>query len=96
MLREGIAAVLAAEKDMVLVAEASNGREVEKFRAHHPDITLMDLQMPVLNGTDAIVEIRRDDPDARIIVLTTCSGDVLAARAFQAGAAGYISSRIRP
>src|SRR5215469_16532523 len=91
MLREGIAAVLKCEKDMLLVAEAGNGREaVEKFRAHHPDITLMDLQMPVMNGTDAIVEIRRDDPSARIIVLTTYTGDVLAARAFKAGASGYL------
>ena len=85
VLREGIAAVLAAEKDMILVAEASNGREaVEKFRALHPDVTLKDLQMPVMNGTEAIIEIRRDFPNARIIVLTTYSGDVLAARAFKA------------
>jgi len=91
VLREGIAAVLASEKDMVLVAEASNGREaIEKFRAHHPDVTLMDLQMPVMNGTDAIIEIRRDDPDARIIVLTTYGGDALAARALKAGASGYL------
>ena len=91
VLHEGIAAVLATEKDMVLVAEASNGREaVEKFCAHHPDVTLMDLQMPVMNGTDAIIEIRRDFPNARIIVLTTYSGDALAARAFKASASGYL------
>ena len=91
MLREGIAAVLAAEDDMVLVAEASNGREaVEQFRTHLPDVTLMDVQMPELNGIDAILKIREEFPDARIIVLTTYSGDAQAARAIKAGAAGYL------
>ncbi|HXQ73169.1 MAG TPA: response regulator transcription factor [Pyrinomonadaceae bacterium] len=91
MLREGIAAVLANEDDMVLVAEASNGREaVEQFRTHRPDVTLMDVQMPEVNGIDAIVKIREEFPDARIIVLTTYTGDAQAARAFKAGAAGYL------
>ena len=91
MLREGIAAVLASEPDMVLVAEASNGREaVEQFRTHKPDVTLMDVQMPELNGIDAITKIREEFPDARIIVLTTYSGDAQAARAFKAGASGYL------
>jgi DNA-binding NarL/FixJ family response regulator len=91
MLREGIAAVLATEADMVLVGEASNGREgIEQFRAHRPDVTLMDLQMPVMNGTEAIIAIRKEFPDARIIVLTTYSGDAQAARAFEAGAVGYL------
>ena len=91
MLREGIAAVLASEEDMILVAEASNGREaIEQFRTHRPDVTLMDVQMPEINGIDAIVKIREEFPDARIIVLTTYSGDVQAARAFKAGAAGYL------
>jgi DNA-binding NarL/FixJ family response regulator len=91
MLREGIAAVLAGEQDMVLVAEASNGREgIEQFRAHHPDVTLMDVQMPEVNGIDAIVKIREEFPDARIIVLTTYTGDAQAARAFKAGACGYL------
>lgn len=91
MLREGIAAVLAAEDDMELVAEASNGREaVEQFRAHQPDVTLMDVQMPELNGIDAILKIREEFPDARIIVLTTYSGDAQAARAIKAGASGYL------
>jgi DNA-binding NarL/FixJ family response regulator len=91
MLREGIAAVLANEDDMVLVAEASNGHEaVEQFRAHRPDVTLMDVQMPEVNGIDAIVKIREEFPDARIIVLTTYTGDAQAARAFKAGAAGYL------
>jgi len=91
MLREGIAAVLGAESDMVLVAEASDGREaIEQYRAHHPDVTLMDLQMPVMNGTEAILEIRKEFPDARFIVLTTYAGDVQAVRAIKAGASGYI------
>jgi DNA-binding NarL/FixJ family response regulator len=91
MLREGIAAVLAGEEDMVLVAEASNGREgIEQFRTHHPDVTLMDVQMPEVNGIDAIVKIREEFPDARIIVLTTYTGDAQAARAFKAGACGYL------
>ncbi|HEU4479908.1 MAG TPA: response regulator transcription factor [Pyrinomonadaceae bacterium] len=91
MLREGIAAVLASEQDMLLVAEASNGREaVEQFRTHHPDVTLMDVQMPEVNGIDAIVKIREEFPDARIIVLTTYTGDAQAARAFKAGASGYM------
>ncbi|MGB0049692.1 MAG: response regulator transcription factor, partial [Terriglobales bacterium] len=91
VLREGIAAILASEPDMVLVAEAGNGREaVEQFRAHRPDITLMDLQMPVMSGSEAIAAIRKDSPDARIIVLTTYSGDAQAERAFKAGAFGYL------
>jgi len=91
MLREGIAAVLTAEPDMVLIAEASNGREaIEQFRAHLPDVTLMDVQMPEVNGIDAILKIREEFPDARIIVLTTYAGDAQAARAFKAGASGYL------
>src|SRR5262245_24024167 len=91
VLREGIAAVLASETDMVLVAEASNGSEaVEQFRSHRPDVTLMDLQMPGMNGTDAILAIRKDFQDARIIVLITYTGDAQAVRAFKAGASGYL------
>lgn len=91
VLREGIAALLRNEADMVLVAEANNGREaIEQFRTHHPDITLMDLQMPVMGGCDAIVAIRKDFPEARIIVLTTYGGDAQADRAFKAGAYGYL------
>ena len=91
MLREGIAAVLANEEDMELVAEASNGREaIEQFRANRPDVTLMDVQMPEVNGIDAILKIREEFPDARIIVLTTYSGDAQAARAIKAGASGYL------
>ena len=91
MLREGIAAVLGTEPDMVLVAEASNGHEaIEQYRAHRPDVTLMDLQMPLVNGTEAILAIRKEFPDARIIVLTTYAGDVQAVRALNAGASGYM------
>ena len=91
ILREGIAAVLGAENDLLLVAEASNGREaIEKFRLHRPDVTLMDIQMPQMNGIEAIQTIRKDFPEARIIVLTTYSGDTQATRAFEAGAFGYL------
>ena len=91
ILREGIAAVLGSEADIEVVAEAGNGTEaIEKFRALRPDVTLMDIQMPVVNGLDAIVEIRKHFPDARIIVLTTYSGDAQVAKAFQAGASGYL------
>jgi two-component system, NarL family, response regulator len=91
VLREGIAAIVAGEGDMVIVAEAGNGRDaIEQFRVHRPDITLMDLQMPIMNGTEAIAAIRADFPDARIVVLTTYSGDVQAVRALKAGASGYI------
>src|SRR5215471_17015233 len=90
VLREGIAAILASEADMVLVAEAGNGREaIEQFRTHRPDITLMDLQMPVMGGGEAILAIRKEFPNARIIVLTTYSGDAQATKALEAGAAGY-------
>src|SRR5258708_35326320 len=91
VMREGIAAVLSSEDDIVVVAEASNGREaIEQFRKHRPDITLMDLQMPIMNGAEAIAAIRKDFPHARIIVLTTYSGDAQAVRAFKAGALGYL------
>jgi DNA-binding NarL/FixJ family response regulator len=91
VLREGIAAILASETDMVLVAEAGNGREaIEQFRTHRPDITLMDLQMPLMGGAETILAIRKEFPDARIIVLTMYSGDAQADRAFKAGAHGYL------
>ncbi|HET6977399.1 MAG TPA: response regulator transcription factor [Pyrinomonadaceae bacterium] len=91
LLHEGIAASIGVQKDMKLVAQANNGHEaLEQFRQHHPDITLMDLQMPGMNGIETIQAIRREFPDARIIVLTTYSGDAQAARAFSAGAFGYL------
>ena len=91
MFREGIASVIADEDDLRLVAEATNGREaVECYRALKPDVTLMDIQMPELNGIDATLAIRKEFPDARIVVLTTYEGDMLAQRAIRAGASGYL------
>jgi DNA-binding NarL/FixJ family response regulator len=91
LLREGVAALIAGRADMNLVAQASNGREaIAQFRLHHPDVTLMDLQMPDMNGIDAIIAIRGEFPDARIVVLTTYSGDALAQRALKAGAKAYV------
>jgi len=91
LLREGIATLVNGEVDMKLVAEASNGQEaVQKFRLHNPDVTLMDLQMPEMNGTEAITEIRSEFPDARIIVLTTYTGDTQVLGALKAGARAYL------
>jgi len=91
MLREGIAAAIARQPDMVLVGEAVNGREaIELFRATRPDVTLMDLQMPEMNGEEAISAIRSEFPSARIIVLTTYKGDAQALRVLKAGASGYL------
>jgi len=91
LVRQGIAVLIGTQPDLALVAEASNGREaVQKFRAHRPDITLMDLQMPEMNGLDAIIAIRGQFPDAKIIVLTTYKGDVQILRALKAGAQGYL------
>lgn len=91
LLREGIAAVLLGESDITLIAEATGGHEaIELFRLHRPDVTLMDLQMPDMNGIDAILAIRHEFPRARFIVLTTYQGDVQALRALKAGASGYL------
>jgi DNA-binding NarL/FixJ family response regulator len=91
LFRQGIAALLATQPDMSLVAEASNGRDaVQQFRAHRPDITLMDLQMPEMNGLDALTTIRGEFPEARIIVLTTYTGDVQVLRAMKVGARAYL------
>src|SRR5208282_5899668 len=91
VVRDGIARLIATQPDMELVAEAADGREgIEQFRKQHPDITLMDLQMPVMCGVDAIGAIRAEFPQARIIVLTTYSGDVQVTRALKAGARGYL------
>jgi DNA-binding NarL/FixJ family response regulator len=91
LLRNGIAALVNAEADLKLVAEASNGREAfDAFRSHRPDVTLMDLQMPEVDGIGAIERIRAEFTEARIIVLTTYSGDAQVLRALKAGARGYI------
>jgi DNA-binding NarL/FixJ family response regulator len=90
VVRRGIALLLSTEPDLELVAEADNGRQaIQQFRAHRPDVTLMDLQMPEMGGVDALSAIRAEFPDARIIVLTTYAGDVQALRAMQAGARAY-------
>jgi DNA-binding NarL/FixJ family response regulator len=91
LMREGVAAIIRNEPDMLLIAEASNGREaIQGFREHRPDITLMDLRLPDISGIDAMVAIRTEFPDARIIMLTTFEGDVEIRRALQAGAVGYM------
>jgi DNA-binding NarL/FixJ family response regulator len=91
IVRDGIVRLIATQPDMKLIAEASDGQEaVEQFRKHHPDVTLMDLQMPKMNGIDAIGSIRGEFPEARIIVLTTYEGDVQVVRALKAGAQGYL------
>jgi DNA-binding NarL/FixJ family response regulator len=91
VVRLGIARLVDVQSDMALVAEASNGREaIQQFHAHRPDVTLMDLQMPEMGGLDAIIAIRGEFPDARIVVLTTYAGDTQALRALKAGARGYV------
>jgi DNA-binding NarL/FixJ family response regulator len=91
LMREGIAAIIKNEPDMLLVAEASNGREaIQGFREHRPDVALMDLRLPDISGIDAMVAIRTEFADARIIMLTTFEGDVEIRRALQAGAVGYM------
>jgi DNA-binding NarL/FixJ family response regulator len=91
LLRDGIVSLVQSEADLLLVGEASNGREaVESFRKHHPDVTLMDLQMPEMDGIAAIVAIRSECPDAKIVVLTTYRGGAQVLRALKAGASGYL------
>ena len=91
LVREGIAGLVGVQPDMTLVAEAANGRDaIQQFRTHRPDVTLMDLQMPEMNGLDAVIAIRSEFPEARIIVLTTYEGDAQILRAVKAGAQGYL------
>ena len=91
LFRNGVAALLASQPDLQLVAEAANGREaIQHYRTHRPDVTLMDLQMPEMNGLEATIAIRAEFPEARIIVLTTYAGDVQVLRALQAGARAYL------
>ena len=91
LVRQGIAGLIGVQSDMALVGEASTGREaIQEFRKHHPDVTLMDLQMPEMNGLDALIAIRNEFPDAKIIVLTTYAGDVQIFRALKAGAQAYL------
>jgi len=91
IVRAGIAGLIGPQPDMAVVGEASNGRDaIQQFRTHRPDVTLMDLQMPEMNGLDALIAIRNEFPDAKFIVLTTYAGDVLILRALKAGAEAYI------
>jgi len=91
VFRQGVAALIEGQVDMVLVGEASNGREgVQQFRTHRPDVMLIDLQMPEMSGIDAVIAIRSEFPQARIVVLTTYSGDVQVLRALRAGAEAYL------
>ena len=91
VVREGVAGLVRVQPDMTLVAEAANGREaIQQFRTHRPDVTLMDLQMPEMNGLDTLIAIRTEFPEAKIIMLTTYEGDVHILRALKAGAQGYL------
>ena len=91
ILRQGIAALISDQPDLLLVGQASNGLEaIEQFRLHRPDVMLMDLQMPGMNGIDAMSAIRGEFPDARFVVLTTYTGDVQIVRALKAGARAYL------
>jgi DNA-binding NarL/FixJ family response regulator len=91
IVRQGIAGLVGIQTDMVLVGEASNGRDaIQQFRTHHPDITLMDLQMPEMSGIDSLIAIRNEFPDAKVIVLTTYAGDTQILRALKAGAQAYL------
>ena len=97
LLREGIAAIINNQPDMALVAQAANGADaVQQFRKHRPDVTLMDLRLPDLSGIDAMIAIRAEFPEARIIMLTTFEGDVEIQRALEAGARGYMLKNMPP
>jgi DNA-binding NarL/FixJ family response regulator len=97
LLREGIATLIKSQPDMVLVGEASTGRDaIQQFQKHQPDVTLMDLRLPDMNGIDVMIAIRTEFPDARIIMLTTFEGDVEIQRALEAGARGYMLKSMPP
>ena len=97
LLREGIAAIINNQHDMIMVAQASTGREaIQLFREHRPDVTLMDLRLPDISGIDAMIAIRSEFPDARIVMLTTFEGDVEIQRALAAGARGYMLKNMPP
>jgi DNA-binding NarL/FixJ family response regulator len=97
LLREGIAAIITHQSDMMLVSQASGGREaILQYREHQPDVTLMDLRMPDLNGIDALIAIRAEFPEARIIMLTTFEGDEEVRRALEGGACGYLLKSLPP
>src|SRR5271166_5008817 len=91
VVRAGIETLVAGQTDMTVVAQATDGRDaIQQFRSHHPDVTLMDIRMPEMNGLDALIAIRNESPEARIIMLTTYAGDAQVMRAIKAGARGYL------
>jgi DNA-binding NarL/FixJ family response regulator len=97
LLREGIAAIIDSQPDMLMIAQASTGREaIQQFRDHRPDVTLMDLRLPDISGIDAMIAIRSEFPDSRIVMLTTFEGDVEIQRALAAGARGYLLKNMPP
>ena len=97
LLREGLAAIINNQPDMLLVAQASNAQEaIQQFRKHQPDVTLMDLRLPDKSGIDAMIAVRAEFPEARVIVLTTFEGDVEIQRALEAGARGYMLKSMPP
>jgi DNA-binding NarL/FixJ family response regulator len=97
LLRDGIATLIDHQPDMTMVAQASTGREaIAQYRQHRPDVTLMDVRLPDMSGTDALIEIRAEFPDARVVMLTTFEGDAEIARALAAGARGYLLKTMPP
>jgi DNA-binding NarL/FixJ family response regulator len=97
LLREGIAAIINSQPDMLLVSQAATGTEaIQQYRTHRPDVTLMDLRLPDLSGIDAMIAIRTEFPEARIIMLTTFEVDVEVKRALEAGARGYLLKNMPP
>jgi len=97
LLREGIAAIINNQQDMQVIGQAANGKDaVQEFKKHQPDVTLMDLRLPDMSGIDALIAIRAEFPDARIILLTTFEGDVEIKRALEAGARGYLLKSMPP
>lgn len=97
LLREGIAAIVNNQSDMLMVAQAANSKEaIEQFRKHVPDVTLMDLRLPDMSGVDTMIAIRREFPEARIVMLTTFEGDVEVKHALEAGARGYVLKSMPP
>jgi DNA-binding NarL/FixJ family response regulator len=97
LLHEGVATVIRNQPDMQLVAEATNGREaIQRFREHTPDVTLMDLRLPDMSGIDAMIAIRSESPEARVIILTTFAGDVEIQRSLEAGARAYLLKSMPP
>jgi len=97
LFREGIAMIINCQPGMLMVAQASNGREaIERFREHKPDVTLMDLRLPDMNGIDATIAIRREFPEARVIILTTFPSDIDSRRALAEGASAYVLKSAPP